>query len=198
MNALRELRPTTPSGIGVTPPSVVLQSTSFESHDDALVQQSLREAFDMYDRDGGGNLGLDEIVSLLTCLDLHITVAEADHVLKELDADAGGQLGFEEFRQLIARHKATREEEIKAAWAAYDPEGKGLVQLDDVKACLQKVGIHVFSEELEAIFDAADVNRSGTVDFDGFHKAAEPPSPSLHFLARAACSKTHVSSASLP
>jgi len=132
------------------PPVRIQQSTTFESHDDARAQQSLKEAFDMYDIDGNGTLDVDEFCSLLACLDLHITVPEARDILNEMDCDASGSMEFDEWVRLMTRHKVTREQEMQSTWELYDEKRTGQLRIEDVRRCLEKIGIHMLSEELQA------------------------------------------------
>jgi len=63
-----------------------------------LSRQDIREAFELFDKDGSGALSLAELQDALAKLEVD---GDARPVLKRFDADGDGTLGLEEFEELV-------------------------------------------------------------------------------------------------
>lgn len=59
-------------------------------------EQELRETFDHFDRDGNGQIDLDEFRQLLAAMRADTSDAEAELGFSELDRDGNGTIDFDE------------------------------------------------------------------------------------------------------
>lgn len=63
--------------------------------DTEAMQQELREAFRLYDKEGNGYITTDVFKSILHELDDKLTNEELDLMIEEIDADGSGTLDFD-------------------------------------------------------------------------------------------------------
>ncbi|XP_043282154.1 troponin C-like [Venturia canescens] len=68
-----------------------------EDVDTEAMQQELREAFRLYDREGNGYITTEVFRDILHELDENLTDDELDMMIDEIDADGSGTLDFDEF-----------------------------------------------------------------------------------------------------
>lgn len=72
-----------------------------EDMDTEAVQQELREAFRLYDREGNGYITTDVFRDILHELDDALSPEELDMIIEEVDTDGSGTLDFEEFMEVM-------------------------------------------------------------------------------------------------
>ncbi len=66
-------------------------------------EQSLRDAFDLFDKDHSGLLGKSEIQHLLHRLGQNLSDEDIVNIMRDVDEDDDGMINFDEFRKLFAR-----------------------------------------------------------------------------------------------
>jgi len=64
-------------------------------------EDEMKEAFDIFDRDGNGLISAFELRNVMTNLGEQLTDDELEEMMKEADADRDGHLNFEEFKCLM-------------------------------------------------------------------------------------------------
>jgi len=153
--------------------------------------------FSSYDRDGGGNLSLKELMPLLTELGKEPkTVIQRDKLttlLAEVDEDGSGEIDFKEFLQLMRKFldesdaEMLRKEKDVVSRTNFTPEEVTLwrdifVKFDDDKSgefdtaegkkLLQAVGINlnerVMHDRYLQLFKEVDEDDNGSMDFPEF------------------------------
>ncbi|KAG7212332.1 hypothetical protein KM043_012654 [Ampulex compressa] len=72
-----------------------------EDMDTEAVQQELREAFRLYDKEGNGYITTDVFRDILHELDDALSPEELDMIIEEVDTDGSGTLDFEEFMEVM-------------------------------------------------------------------------------------------------
>lgn len=72
-----------------------------EDTDTEAMQQELREAFRLYDREGNGYITTDVFRDILHELDDALSPEELDMIIDEVDADGSGTVDFEEFMEVM-------------------------------------------------------------------------------------------------
>jgi calmodulin len=65
--------------------------------DTEKMQQELREAFRLYDKEGNGYITTDVLKEIFKELDNTITEDDLDDMIDEIDSDGSGTVDFEEF-----------------------------------------------------------------------------------------------------
>lgn len=69
--------------------------------DTEALQQELREAFRLYDKEGNGYITTDVFRGILHELDDKLSPEELDLMIEEIDADGSGTLDFDEFMEVM-------------------------------------------------------------------------------------------------
>lgn len=73
-----------------------------EDTDMEAMQQELREAFRLYDREGNGYITTDVFRDILHELDDALSPEELDMIIDEVDADGSGTVDFEGMYNVIS------------------------------------------------------------------------------------------------
>jgi Ca2+-binding EF-hand superfamily protein len=69
--------------------------------DTEAMQEELREAFRMYDKEGNGYIKTTELREILRALDDKLTEDELDEMITEIDTDGSGTVDFDEFMEMM-------------------------------------------------------------------------------------------------
>ncbi|XP_033629321.1 uncharacterized protein LOC117291613 [Asterias rubens] len=62
---------------------------------------AFKEAFDLFDSNGGGSIDAEELAEALNSVDIHLSVDEIKEVLQAIDKDGSGEIDFEEFLNMM-------------------------------------------------------------------------------------------------
>eukprot|EP00744_Colponema_vietnamica_P017963 GILI01025312.1.p1 GENE.GILI01025312.1~~GILI01025312.1.p1 ORF type:complete len:201 (-),score=48.19 GILI01025312.1:104-706(-) len=112
--------------------------------------QEYRDAFDMFDLDGGGTISNEELLSVFISLGQNPSQQEIEEMLPN-----GEEMKFEQFLELMSSRIQTnlRPEEIEEAFKVYDGDSDGLVDIKDLRGLLMaKAEKDVITmDELEAL-----------------------------------------------
>jgi Ca2+-binding EF-hand superfamily protein len=68
----------------------------------------LLERFKLFDLDGSGHIGLEELKICIRNLDALVTNAEVEKMLKRADTSGDGQVSYEEFYELFQTFKSQK------------------------------------------------------------------------------------------
>uniref|UniRef100_A0A0N4Y4B4 Calmodulin n=1 Tax=Nippostrongylus brasiliensis TaxID=27835 RepID=A0A0N4Y4B4_NIPBR len=60
-----------------------------------------------------------------------------------------------------------RDDDLKGIFREFDLNGDGYIQRDELRSVMQKMGQSPTEEELDAMFNAADQDHDGNIDFNG-------------------------------
>ncbi|XP_036147859.1 troponin C, isoallergen Bla g 6.0101 [Monomorium pharaonis] len=72
-----------------------------EETDTEAIQQELREAFRLYDKEGNGYITTDVFRDILHELDDGLSPEELDMIIEEVDTDGSGTLDYDEFMEVM-------------------------------------------------------------------------------------------------
>ncbi|KAB0395571.1 hypothetical protein E2I00_015683 [Balaenoptera physalus] len=84
-----------------------------------------KAAFDMFDADGGGDISVKELGTVMRMLGQTPTKEELDTIIEEVDEDGSGTIDFEEFLVMMVRQmkedaKGKTEEELAECFRIFD------------------------------------------------------------------------------
>ncbi|CAL7951885.1 unnamed protein product [Xylocopa violacea] len=79
----------------------ILAARFLVEEDSEAMQQELREAFRLYDKEGNGYITTAVFRDILHELDDKLTPQELDMMIEEIDADGSGTLDFDEFMEVM-------------------------------------------------------------------------------------------------
>lgn len=80
---------------------VTLAARFLVEEDSEAMQQELREAFRLYDKEGNGYITTSVLREILKELDDKITDEELDMMIEEIDSDGSGTVDFDEFMEVM-------------------------------------------------------------------------------------------------
>ncbi|XP_055295231.1 troponin C [Sitodiplosis mosellana] len=72
-----------------------------EEEDAEAMQQELKEAFRLYDREGNGYITTSTLKEILAALDDKLNSADLDGIIAEIDTDGSGTVDFDEFMEMM-------------------------------------------------------------------------------------------------
>ena len=81
-----------------------------------FTKREVKKAFDSFDLDHNGFIGVGELRTIYTAIGEEVTDAELDEMIKMVDIDGDGQCDFSEFQKMIFRYadRAMDEDEISS------------------------------------------------------------------------------------
>uniref|UniRef100_A0A8C5V2E0 Troponin C, skeletal muscle n=1 Tax=Microcebus murinus TaxID=30608 RepID=A0A8C5V2E0_MICMU len=147
-----------------------------------------KAAFDMFDADGGGDISVKELGTVMRMLGQTPTKEELDAIIEEVDEDgerarsglglSSGTIDFEEFLVMMVRQmkedaKGKSEEELAECFRIFDKNADGYIDAEELAEIFRASGEHVTEEEIESLMKDGDKNNDGRIDFDEFLKMME-------------------------
>lgn len=77
-------------------------------------EESYREAFNVFDKDGNGQIDRAELRSVLTNLGENLTEEQINEMIEEVDINGDGLVNFEEFKAMMNQNQ------IKPTWTTFE------------------------------------------------------------------------------
>jgi len=156
-----------------------------------------QETFNKYDKSGDGDLTLKELLPLLTELGKEpktvIQREKLTNLLKEVDGDGSGEIGFLEFLQLMRKflneseaEQLRKEKDVikrtnfapdevslwRDIFLKFDSDGSGGFDITEGKGLLQAVGVNLNERAMHdrylSLFRDVDEDEDGDMDFPEF------------------------------
>jgi len=132
-----------------------------------------KQAFDIFDQDGGGDISTRELGRVMKLLGQNPTPQELDKIIEEVDVDGSGTIDFDEFlimmvMQIEEEGKTASEEDLKEMFRFMDKNGDSYIDYDEFCNALDGIPADppVVPWEIEELFNEADRNKDGKVDID--------------------------------
>uniref|UniRef100_A0A7I4YXM6 Troponin C n=1 Tax=Haemonchus contortus TaxID=6289 RepID=A0A7I4YXM6_HAECO len=72
------------------------------SEDNEGLEEELREAFRLYDKQGNGYINVSDLRDILRALDENVSEEELDEMIAEIDTDGSGTVDFDEFMEMMS------------------------------------------------------------------------------------------------
>ncbi|XP_015795381.1 caltractin [Tetranychus urticae] len=134
------------------------------------VRQDIKDAFDMFDRDGKGTIELTNLKLAMRALGFEPKKEEIKKITAEFVKDDKSMVAYDDFCNLMARkicEKDTNDEIIKA-FQLFDLTNSGKIRFEDLKKVSQELGENINDEELQEMIMEADRDENGYVDKEEF------------------------------
>jgi Ca2+-binding EF-hand superfamily protein len=136
-----------------------------------------REAFELFDKDQDGCITIDDLAALMKALNFPPTDQEIQNMKSEVDVDQNGNVDYKEYISLIARRTrdVDMEEEMVEAFKIFDTNNDGHISKEELKVVMQIIGERlvgepISDEDLNTMWDEADTDQDGYIDYDEFCK----------------------------
>ncbi|XP_035181731.1 caltractin-like isoform X2 [Oxyura jamaicensis] len=130
----------------------------------------LREAFDLFDADGSGQMDVRGLKITMRALGCELRKEEMRRIISQVDEEGSGKINFESFLQVMAQKMAEpySKNEILKGFKLFDHDGTGKISFEKLKLVATEVGEDITDEELQEMIDEADVDGDGEVDQQEF------------------------------
>ncbi|ORZ01276.1 hypothetical protein BCR43DRAFT_486670 [Syncephalastrum racemosum] len=141
----------------------------------------LEELFEAFDRDKDGKVSPQELQDMLQSANMATDISA---MLKQIHTDEEGNLSFEEFARLMrptfsTPHRLTKkQQELKDAFDAFDRDGSGAINGEELYAMMKQLGEKITPEEAGQMIKEADHDKDGVINFHEFSlmMGVQPPS----------------------
>ncbi|KAF7046135.1 hypothetical protein CFC21_055185 [Triticum aestivum] len=144
-------------------------------------ESELRKVFQMFDKNGDGQVTKKELSELLKNLGIYIAGDEMDATMAKIDTNGDGCIDVEEFGLLYRSildegdgpnggNMGDEEEEMREAFSVFDQNGDGYITIEELWSVLASLGLKQGRtvEECRQMINKVDVNGDGRVDFKEF------------------------------
>lgn len=130
----------------------------------------LKEAFQLFDRDGDGTISTDELGIVLRSIGQNQSDAAIQEMIAEVDDDNNGYCEYDEFLLLMSKkiNEGQMDEEMMEAFKTFDEAGKGYINLNDLKRVLKQYNENLSDEEVTILFHETDADKDNKINFKDF------------------------------
>merc|ERR1712224_803629 len=135
---------------------------------DDTQKQEIKEAFDLFDTDGSGNIDVKELTIAMKALGCEPKPGEIEKMISEVDDDGGGEIGFDEFLKMMTNkilNKDPKDDMIKA-FKLFDDDQTGSVSMKNLKRVARETNQTLTDDELQQMLDDADRDGDGVLNED--------------------------------
>ena len=142
-----------------------------------------KEAFAIFDEDGGGSIDKSELGSVMKSLGQDPSDAELEHMIAMADADGSGDIDFYEFTTLIAHRMAqdggfaNQEHRMQQAFSVFDQNGDGVIDASEMRRIMCNLGETMSLADVDEVLSSFDGNGDGTIDMEEFAAAVVSQKP---------------------
>ncbi|NXC48912.1 CETN2 protein, partial [Penelope pileata] len=136
-------------------------------------RQQLREAFDVFDPDGSGQMDVRDLKARscqrAAALGCELRKAEMEKIISEVE-DGSGKMNFELFLRVVTQKMGEpfSKREILKGFKLFDNNGTGKISFEKLKLAASEVEEDITDGELQEMIDEADVDGDGEVDLEEF------------------------------
>ena len=135
-------------------------------------KQEIKESFDLFDTDGSGAIDSKELKVAMRALGFEPKKEEVKRIMDEMDREGTGKIDFQSFMDLMQDRMSERDpiEAMRKAFKLFDVDGKGIINIKDLKRVAKELGENMTDEELMEMIEEADRTGDGNVREEDFIK----------------------------
>lgn len=133
-------------------------------------KKDIREAFDIFDTDGSGDIDRDELDVAIRALGFDPQSAKIESMIAQIDQDTSGTIEFYEFQQMMAQLLADRgsDADLVEAFQSLDGDGAGRVTLRNLRDVASELGLAMEDDDLRLILETATGSAHGNMTWADF------------------------------
>lgn len=134
--------------------------------------KSIKEAFDIFDSDGSGNISKRELRDALETLGMDTRGNTFNMLLAEIDKDQNGSIEIGEFIELMTSQLTgdfSREECEKVYKLFCEEQDKDGFEISDLRKVADDLNIKITDEELGEMIKRADLDGDAKVSVEEFY-----------------------------
>jgi centrin-1 len=131
----------------------------------------IKEAFDLFDTDGGGSIDPKELKEAMNSLGLETKNQTIYQMITDLDSDNSGAIEFKEFLDLMTARMSDRDtkEDIRKVFRIFDEDNKNSITKKSLMRVAKELGETMDENELTEMIERADSDGDGLVTFEDFY-----------------------------
>merc|ERR1711907_315216 len=129
-------------------------------------KQEIKEAFDLFDTDGSGNIDVKELTVAMKALGCEPKPGEIEKMIADVDDDGSGEIGFPEFLQMMTDKILNKDpkDDLLKAFRLFDDDQTGFVTFKNVKRVAKETNQTLDDNELQEMLDGADKDGDGQLN----------------------------------
>jgi len=155
------------------------------------IEEELKTAFELYSK-GLESIPCKEVGYVLRTLGQNPTEDEVIGLVCEAGCDWEGNFTCDDFLKVAVysvQKQVNRLDDVRAAFRVFDHNGDGVISKNELKNAMISFGQIFSAQEADEMFNEADLNRDGKIDWGEFlqmmlpghgHKNFQEEDPSLH------------------
>jgi len=78
-----------------------------------------------------------------------------------------GEIDYEEFKSIVSNNLLTQEDDVKETFCVFDRDESGFIGIEEISLMFSRLGHDLRLDYIEAVTDAADIDRDGIITFRG-------------------------------
>lgn len=161
----------------ITAPAGKKQAPGFKAKDyerpglteDEILE--IKEAFDLFDTDGGGSIDPKELKAAMTSLGFEAKNQTIYQMISDLDADGSGTIEFPEFLNMMTARMSDKDsrDDIEKVFKLFDDEKLNHITIKNLRRVAKELGETMDDNELLEMIERADSDGDGIVTFEDFY-----------------------------
>merc|ERR1711906_23196 len=130
--------------------------------------EEIKEAFDLFDTDGSGNIDPKELRAAMQSLGFEAKNQTIFQMISDLDKNKSGAIDFEEFLDMMTARMSDKDtrEDIGKVFRLFDDDTSGSITIRNLRRVARELGETMTDEELQEMVERADSNGDGAVSMD--------------------------------
>ena len=133
----------------------------------------LKEAFNLFDRDGDGVITTKELGTVMKSLGQNLEEEELSDMINEVDGDGNGTIDFHEFIVMMtnafnAMKDNYSDEVLHGAFKMIDIDGNGFINAEELRQVMENLGERFSEEEVGMMITEADKDGDGLINYEEF------------------------------
>ena len=132
--------------------------------------EEYKQAFSLFTKDGSGYIKAKDIGTLMRSVGHFITDSDLLDLAKKFDMEIDGTIDLNNFLSLMSHvaNDTDDEEELRAAFRAFDNEGKGFIPAAALRHVMTNLGDKLPEDEVDEMMREANINSDGQIDYEDF------------------------------
>jgi len=128
----------------------------------------MKDIFDTYDTKNQGFIKTTLIGNILRTIGFNPLESDIQRATREVDPQKTDQLKFPEYvTAVLSIPTAVTDKDIIPAFQVFDPDKRGLLEVDEILKSLTNVGEKLDQEEVTAFKENMNINELGLFDYNG-------------------------------
>jgi len=142
---------------------------------DAVQEAELRQAFELFDKDGSGTIDQTELRDVMSSLGMELSDSDLATMYAQMDPSGDGTIDFAEFCDVMAPDPTPEPPSMVAAsiFLMLDKDGSGKITAGELRDAVIKINPALTDEDIAAAMDLFDKDRTGTITEKEFRQGIE-------------------------